>query len=193
MSRWFRHFLPVVVDLETGGVDAQQHPILEIACVALSWQDGQCRVGETFHAHVLPHEGATCDPASLAITGIIPDHPFRYAVPEATMLSDLEAWLAPKLAAYRSHKAILVGHNAHFDLGFLNEAYARCEQPSVFHRFSVLDTVTLGMSVYGESVLAKCAHKAGLAFDEHAAHAALYDAQVTADLFCHLVNQIRKK
>lgn len=191
MSRWFRHFLPVVVDLETGGVDHTIHPTLEIACVALNWDGKQCHMDDHYHAHIAPYEGSVCDPKALEVTGIIPDHPFRYALEESEMLASLHAWLKPKLKQYKCQKAMLVGHNAHFDLGFLNQIYSRCGSKSSFHAFSVMDTVTLGMSFYGESVLARCAYKAGIHFDEKQAHSALYDAKITAALFCALVNRMR--
>jgi ribonuclease T len=191
MSRWFRHYLPIVVDLETGGVDPYQNPILEIACVALDWSDGVLCTSDYFHAHVIPFLGGKIEEKSLEVTGIIPDHPFRFAVDELTMLTDLSGWLGPKLKKYRCRKAILVGHNAHFDLSFLNQSFHRHPQfVGMFHKFSVIDTVTLAMVMYGETVLAQALHKAGLPYDEKEAHAALYDAKITADLFCHIVNHM---
>jgi len=44
---------------------------------------------------------------------------------------------------------------------------------------------------YGQTVLARAAKAAGLAWDETQAHSAAYDAEVTADVFCDVVNRFR--
>jgi ribonuclease T len=85
-----------------------------------------------------------------------------------------------------------VAHNAHFDLGFLNEAIARTAiKRSPFHPFSVLDTATLCGVAFGQTVLAQAALAAGMPWDNEAAHAAAYDAEKTAELFCAIVNRFR--
>ena len=87
-------------------------------------------------------------------------------------------------------KCILVGHNAGFDLGFLNALIARTnsKNQSQFHQFSVLDTVTLSALAFGQTVLARACQYAGLDFDGTEAHSALYDTQKTAELFCYILN-----
>ena len=59
-------------------------------------------------------------------------------------------------------KAVLVGHNAHFDLGFLNAAVARTGlKRNPFHPFSAFDTATLGGGAYGQTVLKRAPLAAG--------------------------------
>ena len=85
---------------------------------------------------------------------------------------------------------MLVGHNAHFDLGFLNEAVERASiKRNPFHPFSCFDTATLCGVAFGQTVLARAAIAAGLGWDETQAHSASYDAEMTADLFCEVVNR----
>jgi ribonuclease T len=87
---------------------------------------------------------------------------------------------------------VLVAHNAHVDLGFLNEAIARTGiKRSPFHPFSVLDTATLCGVAYGQTVLAQAALAGGMAWDSSRAHSAIYDAEMTADLFCQIVNRFK--
>ena len=88
-------------------------------------------------------------------------------------------------------RAILTGHNAHFDLSFLQAAIRRCDlrKKSPFHSFSCFDTATLAGFVYGKTVLAKALGSARLPFDHNEAHSAIYDAQRTAELFCKMVNE----
>ena len=190
MSERFRGYLPVVVDVETGGFDWNRHALLEIAAVPIDVDgDGRLILGEAASAHVEPAPGTQVDPQSLEITGIDLDHPFRMAKGERDALDHV---FAPVRTAVRKHgcqRAILVGHNAHFDLNFLNAAVARTgHKRNPFHPFSVFDTVTLAGVAYGQTVLARAAQAAGLEWNSREAHSALYDAEQTARLFCTIVN-----
>jgi ribonuclease T len=187
----FRGFLPVVVDVETAGFDAQRDALLEIAAVPLRMDgSGYLARGETVHCHVEPFAGAHLDPRALAFTGIDPHHPFRMALTERQALSHLFTPIRHAVKASACRRAILVGHNAAFDLGFINAAVARTgNKRNPFHPFSTLDTVTLAALAYGQTVLAKAMAVAGLEWDEREAHSAIYDAERTADLFCLIFNQ----
>ena len=186
IAQRFRGFLPVVVDVETGGFDAQKDALLEIAAVILRMGDnGQIRPGESIHRHVEPFPGANLDPKALAFNGIDPDHPFRDAKPEAQALREVFAPIRKAVKASECKRAILVGHNAFFDLNFLNIAATRAGiKKNPFHPFSTFDTVSLAGLAYGQTVLARAVIAAGIEWDADAAHAALYDAEKTAELFC---------
>ena len=186
----FRGFLPVVVDVETGGFDWNRHALLEIAAVPIDVDaDGKLVLGEAASVHVEPAPGTDIDPQSLEVTGIDLDHPFRFAKPEREALEHV---FAPVRAAVKKHgcqRAILVGHNAHFDLNFLNAAVNRVQhRRNPFHPFSVFDTVTMAGLMYGQTVLARAIHAAGLDWDQREAHSAVYDAERTAQLFCIIAN-----
>src|ERR1700723_1483547 len=87
MARRFRGFLPVVIDVETGGFHATTDALLEIAAVIIEMDpDGTLRRGPTPSYHVKPFEGGRLDPAALSITGIDPHHPLRPALPERDAL-----------------------------------------------------------------------------------------------------------
>ena len=191
MATRFRGFLPVVVDVETGGFESARHALLEIAAVPIEMDDeGFLFPGETVSVHVEPAPGLDIDPKSLEITGIQLDHPFRDAQPEKIALDRI--FVPVRAAAKRNgcQRAILVGHNAHFDLGFLNAAIARVgHKRSPFHPFSTMDTVTLGALAYGQTVLAKACQAAGLPWDGNEAHSAVYDTERTAQLFCAVMNR----
>jgi ribonuclease T len=190
MSRRFRGYLPVVVDVETGGFDWNRHALLEIAVVPIDLDDnGAFAMGETASAHLIPAPGTDIDPKSLEITGIVLDHPFRLAKPEKEALEHV---FAPVRAAMKKHacqRAILVGHNAHFDLNFLNAAVARSgHKRNPFHPFSVFDTVTMAGMAYGQTVLARAIQAAGMEWNADDAHSAVYDTEQTARLFCKIAN-----
>ncbi len=187
----FRGFLPVVVDVETAGFDAARDALLEIAAVTLRTDgDGRLEPAETSHAHIVPFPGANLDPRALAFTGIDPYHPFRLAVPERQGLESVFGTVRRAVKSSGCRRAILVGHNAAFDLGFVNAAVGRAGiKRNPFHPFSTLDTVSLSALAFGHTVLARAVQLAGLAWDERQAHSAIYDAERTADLFCAIVNR----
>ena len=193
LGRRFRGFLPVVVDVETGGFNARTDALLEIAAVLLEMDEqGVLRRGETHRYHVQPFPGANMEPASLAVNGIDPHHPLRPAIAEKDALERIFTEVRKSVKANGCTRAILVGHNSSFDLGFLNAAISRCGlKRSPFHPFSSFDTATLGGVAFGQTVLARAAIAAGLGWDEDAAHSASYDAQRTADLFCTICNQFQ--
>lgn len=193
MRERFRGFLPVVVDVETGGFNSQTDALLEIAGVILSLDpDGMLRRSETWRFHVQPFPGARMDPASLAVNGIDPHHPLRPALPERDALGRLFKEVRTAIKDTGCTRAILVGHNAAFDLGFLNAAVARTGiKRNPFHPFSCFDTATVAGVAYGQTVLSKAVVAAGLEWDHSSAHSARYDAEQTADLFCDACNQFK--
>ena len=190
LAQRFRGFLPVIVDVETGGFEAQRHALLEIAAVIPQMDaSGQLAPAQTISTHVQPFPGSLLDPKSLEVNGIQPDHPLRIALPEPEALEHVFAPVRQAVRAAGCQRAILVGHNAAFDLGFLNAAIARSgSKRSPFHPFSCFDTVSLAGLAYGQTVLARALQAAGLAWDASQAHSAVYDAERTAELFCLIVN-----
>lgn len=189
----FRGFLPVIVDVETGGFNCKTDALLDIAAVFVDPQeDGTFLRGETFRYHVKPFEGANMDPASMAVNGIDPHHPLRPAIDERDALQRIFREVRREVRERGCTRAILVGHNAAFDLGFLNEAVQRSEiKRNPFHPFSSFDTATLCGIAYGQTVLARAVVAAGLTWDESSAHSAAYDAEITADVFCDIVNRFQ--
>lgn len=192
MAERFRGFLPVVIDVETGGFNPKTDALLEIAAVRLELLDGVMKRGNTVRYHVKPFEGANMEPASLAINGIDPDHPLRPAIDERDALQRVFRDTRRALREHNCSRAILVGHNSSFDLAFLNEALLRTGiKRNPFHPFSSFDTATLCGVAYGQTVLARAVQAAGLVWDESSAHSAAYDAEITADVFCDIVNRFR--
>ncbi|CAN5234262.1 ribonuclease T [soil metagenome] len=193
MARRFRGFLPVVVDVETGGFDCRRHALLEVAAVPILIDgDGMLSPGATICTHVDPYPGSELDPRSMEVTGIDVGHPFRFAKPEREALDHIFHGVRAACRAAGCHRAILVGHNAHFDLDFMNAAVARVvHKRNPFHPFSTFDTVTLAGMAYGQTVLSRAMQAAGLPWDGEQAHSAVYDAERTADLFCTILNRWR--
>lgn len=191
LNKRFRGYLPVVIDVETAGFNAQTDALLELAAISVHYNDeGLLAPHEQWHYHIKPFEGANLDPKALEFNGIMPDHPFRLALPEAEALQDLFHKINDALDEAKCQRAILVGHNAAFDLSFLQAAVARTGiKKSPFHAFSCLDTASLSAVAFGQTVLAKSLKAANIPFDLSLAHSALYDADRTTLLFCDIVNR----
>lgn len=191
MAQRFRGFLPVIVDVETGGFDSERHALLEIAAITVHMDEaGWLHPDPVVSTHVEPFVGSELDPRSLEVNGIDPTHPLRGALPEKAALELIFKPVRSAVRAAGCQRAILVGHNAAFDLGFLNAAIRRTDHKrSPFHPFSCFDTVTLAGLAYGQTVLSRAVEASGRPWDAREAHSAVYDTERTAELFCTIVNR----
>ena len=187
----FRGFLPVVVDVETGGFNCQTDALLEVAAVIISQDDqGKLQPEPVISTHVIPFEGANMDPKSMEINGIDPYHPLRAARKETDALGHIFTPIRKAVKEAECNRAILVGHNAFFDLSFINACVERNGiKRNPFHPFSNFDTVSLCGLAYGQTVLARAAQAADLGWSTADAHSAVYDTEMTARLFCAVINQ----
>ena len=187
----FRGFLPVVVDVETGGFNSETDALLEIAATILRLDEtGTLYPAETHSCHVEPFEGANIEQAALDVTGIRLDHPFRMAIDEKEALAKIFLPIRQELKLTRCTRAVLVGHNPSFDLGFVKAAVTRTQiKRNPFHAFSTFDTATLAGLAYGQTVLARAVKAADIKWEEGEAHSAIYDTERTADLFCKIINR----
>lgn len=190
-SKRFRGLMPVVVDVETSGLNPATDALLEICAVTLTMDEqGKLQRDQTIAYNVEPFLGARLDQAALEITGIDPEQPLRYALPEAQALHRIFAAVREHLEKMECYRAVLVGHNAWFDLSFLLEAAKRSGITHLpFHTFTTFDTACLSAVALGETVLARAARRARIPFDITQAHSAIYDAERTAELFCYISNR----
>lgn len=192
-SQRFRRFLPIVVDIETSGFEPSRHAILEIAAVLPEMDsDGRWRIDSIHSRYIHPFPGAELDAECLAFNRIDPSNPFRQArcVEEKEALEQLFQLIRERVKQSDCLKAVLVGHNVAFDLGFLNAAVARSRiKKNPFHTFTTFDTATLSGLMLGQTVLAKALRAAGFEWDHQSAHSAHYDAERTAQLFFWMLNR----
>ena len=191
ISQRFRGFLPVVVDVETGGFDAQSNALLEVAAVLLEMDStGKLQIKDSYTKNIEPFEGAVVEQSALEFTGIDIYDTDRNAEEEAEALRDIFRPIRREITETGCTRAVMVAHNAHFDLGFINAAVERNQiKRNPFHPFSCFDTSGLAGLAYGQTVLAKACQAADIEFDNQDAHSALYDATKTAELFCAIVNK----
>ena len=189
MTHRFRGFLPVAVDIETSGFDASRHGILEIAAVTFAFLNDRLVIERRLRWAVRPFAAAAIDQASLDVTGIDLDDHERGAISEKNALTELFKRVRKEVKRHCCQRAILLGHNAAFDAGFLRKAVERTNvKRDPFHPFSTLDTASLAAVSYGHTVLSESCLRAGIPYEKEQAHRALYDAERCALLFCKIVN-----
>lgn len=191
MAARFRGYLPVIVDVETGGFNSATDAILELGAVIPSMTEaGELIVGQTFFQRIIPFEGSNLEDSALKFTGIDPNHPLRIAQPERDVFTNFFDIVRKAMKANDCNRAILTGHNAHFDQSFVNAAAERHKfKRNPFHPFSNFDTATLSGLAFGQTVLARACEAAGIKFSNEEAHSARYDANKTAELFFCIVNR----
>lgn len=187
----FRGYLPVVIDVETAGFNAKTDALLEIAAVMLDFDEsGNLQPVATHHAHIEPFEGANIEASAIEFHGIDPTNPLRGAVEESEGIKQIFKAIRKAQKAAGCQRAVLVGHNATFDHNFVMAAAERhAIKRNPFHPFVTFDTASLAALTLGQTVLAKACKSAGIEFDGHQAHSALYDTERTAELFCWMVNR----
>ena len=150
LSERFRGYLPVVVDVETAGFDPKVNALLEIALMTVTPDEkGFLHPGTLMSACIRPFEGSELRKENLDFLGIDPFDESRNLQDEATVLPLFFKAVKKEMKDQGCKRAILVGHNGNFDLGFVLEAAKRIgwEKKCPFHPFSILDTASLSALV----------------------------------------------
>lgn len=189
----FRGYLPVIIDVETAGLNARTDALLELAAITVKMdENGLLQPDKKCHFHIQPFEGANINPDSLKFNGIDINNPLRGAIAEQIAVSELFKMVRRAQKEAECQRSIIVAHNAAFDQGFLMAAVERTGvKRNPFHPFSTFDTATLSGFMFGQTVLVKACQAANIAFDGKQAHSALYDTERTAELFCYMVNRLK--
>jgi ribonuclease T len=184
----------VVIDVETGGFNPRTDALLEIGAVLLEMdQQGLLSIKKSFCANVDPFQGAVVEPSALEFNKIDLKDPNRMPLHEIDALQNVFRPIRREISLTGCTRAIMVAHNAHFDLGFINAAADRNQiKRNPFHPFSCFDTSTLAGLAYGQTVLGRACHSANIKYENSEAHNALYDAIKTAEIFCRIVNRWRE-
>ena len=189
----FRGYLPVIIDVETAGLNAKTDALLELAAITVKMDEqGNLLPDQKCHFHIQPFEGANINPEAIKFNGIDVDSPLRGAVSENIAISEMFKMVRRAQKEADCQRSIIVAHNAAFDQGFIMAAAQRTNAKSnPFHPFSTFDTATLSGFMFGQTVLIKACQAANIPFDNQQAHSALYDTERTAELFCYMVNHLK--
>jgi DNA polymerase III epsilon subunit family exonuclease len=167
----------VVVDLETTGLRPERSKICEIGAVKVT----ALEPGETFETLVDPRQ--PLGPGVAALTGL-DDQGLRGAPPVELALRQFLDFAGD---------AVLVAHNARFDLAFLDRETARLTGSRI--AAPVIDTVGLARRLLGGRVprasLAQLSYFFGTAV--HPCHRALPDALATAEVLLALLGLAQER
>ncbi len=165
----------VVFDLETTGFSAIQDKIIEIGAVKVE-------------------NGAITDTYS---TFVNPKVPIPFRITQLTSITDSMVMDAPDIETVLPQflafvkDAVLVAHNASFDVGFLEQ---NCRYQDIVPDFTSVDTVSLArillpsLSKFKLNVVAKALN---IAQEHH--HRAVDDARVTAEIFVKFIEMLRER
>ncbi|WP_096435372.1 PolC-type DNA polymerase III [Alteribacter populi] len=160
----------VVFDVETTGLSAVYNTIIELAAVKV--KDGE--IIDRFESFADPHEKLS--PTIIELTGITDD--MVDGAPEVgDVLKDFHEWM---------DDAILVAHNASFDMGFLDAGYKRIGYDKTPN--PVIDTLELARLLYPtfrNYRLNTLCKKFNIELVSH--HRAIYDAEATGHLLWKMV------
>ena len=189
----FRGYLPVIIDVETAGLNAKTDALLELAAITVKMDEqGNLLPDQKCHFHIQPFEGANINPEAIKFNGIDVDSPLRGAVSENIAISEMFKMVRRAQKEADCQRSIIVAHNAAFDQGFIMAAAQRTNaKRNPFHPFSTFDTATLSGFMFGQTVLIKVCQAANIPFDSRQAHSALYDTERTAELFYYMVNHLK--
>ncbi|MGV3488286.1 MAG: PolC-type DNA polymerase III [Tuberibacillus sp.] len=166
----------VVFDVETTGLSAIYNKIIELAAVKV--QDG--KIIDRFEAFANPHEPLS--QTTIELTHITDDM-VKDAPEIETVLQDFYEFAGD---------AILVAHNAQFDMGFLNTGYEKMGLGKA--KNPVVDTLELGRFLYPHmknhrlNTLCKAFN---INLTQH--HRAIYDAEATGYLLWKMVTDAIEK
>ncbi|MDR2429515.1 MAG: 3'-5' exonuclease [Puniceicoccales bacterium] len=182
------------IDLETTGLSAYKHGIVQIALIIET--DGVVRTRKQWDCS--PHQGKEVDPRALEVIGLPPDEVWTRQNPLETH-KELVATLGAYVDKYnKTDKFMFCGYNSqNFDMPFLRQWFLSCGDKffgSWFYPFSI-DVGCLVMahsdhelSSFPDFKLKTVCTKLGLSSGEDAYHAANFDIEKTRDLYKCLIS-----
>ncbi|WP_369824892.1 PolC-type DNA polymerase III [Sporosarcina sp. P13] len=166
----------VVFDVETTGLSAVYDTIIELAAVRV--RNGE--IIDRFERFANPHHPLSSVTTNL--TGITDD-----MVKDAPEVSEVMEEFVEFIG-----DAVLIAHNASFDMGFF---YASCKRAKIdVPAYPVIDTLELSRFLYPElrnHRLNTLAKKFDIELTQH--HRAIYDTEATAYLFLRLLTDAQEK
>ena len=164
----------IIFDTETTGLDAREDRIIEFGGIELV---NKFPTGRTFH-HYINAQGRPVHPEAQAVHGI------SDADLAGKPTFDL---IAEELAEFLDG-AMLVAHNANFDIGFLNAEFARLGRPPI-DPGQVIDTLAIARRKHpmGPNSLDALCRRYGIDNSHRTKHGALLDSELLAEVYIELI------
>ena len=164
----------IIFDTETTGLDAREDRIIEFGGIELV---NKFPTGRTFHHYINP-QGRQIHPEAQAVHGIgEADLVGKPTFPE--IIDELRTFL---------DGALLVAHNANFDIGFLNAEYKRLNLPPIDPGV-VVDTLAIARRKHpmGPNSLDALCRRYGIDNSHRTKHGALLDSELLAEVYIELM------
>lgn len=166
-----------VFDLETTGLSSRFDHIIEFGGQIV--KDRACI--KSLQLFIKPPIALSAFTTEL--TGISEEH-MKNARPFSECVDDILDFIGD---------SILVAHNATFDYNFLNDELARIGREPLMN--PVIDTLDLARSMQADRKgyrLGQIARSYGIRYDEDVAHRADYDAEVLAQTYMNMLNDLKE-
>ena len=164
----------IIFDTETTGLDAREDRIIEFGGVELV---NRFPTGRTIHFYFDP-QGRAVHPDAQAVHGISnADLAGKPTFPD--LAAELQAFL---------DGAMLVAHNANFDIGFLDAEFGRLGLPRV-DPARVVDTLAIARRKHpmGPNSLDALCRRYGIDNSHRTRHGALLDSELLAEVYIELI------
>jgi DNA polymerase-3 subunit epsilon len=164
----------IVFDTETTGLDNRADRIIEIGGIELV---NRFPTGRSFHEYINP-QGRAVHPEALAIHGIsdadLAGKPVFHEIVDRFM-EFIDG-------------AMLVAHNATFDMGFVNAEFERLGHPLVGAE-RVVDTLAIARRKHpmGPNSLDALCRRYGIDNSHRTRHGALLDSELLAEVYIELI------
>ncbi len=162
----------IIFDIETTGLSADFDYMIEFGAIRVKHQ----QIIDEFTTFIKPPAAI---PAFITQKTNITQTHVENAPQLRDVIDQIEAFI---------QDGVLVAHNAKFDVGFLNQAFARHGKQPIVQ--PVIDTLELSRVLLVERKsfkLGRVARAFSIAYDEEVAHRADYDVAITNQVFQHLM------
>jgi len=164
----------IIFDTETTGLDAREDRIIEFGGIELV---NRFPTGRTFHYYINP-QGRAVHPDAMAVHGIS----------DADLIGKPTfAELAAELSEFIDG-AMLIAHNANFDIGFLDAEFTRIGLPRIDPAL-VIDTLAMARRKHpmGPNSLDALCRRYGIDNSHRTKHGALLDSELLAEVYIELI------
>lgn len=164
----------IIFDTETTGLSAREDRIIEFGGIELI---NRFPTGRTFHHYINP-QGRAVHPDAQAVHGIS----------DADLVGKPSfADLAGELVEFLDG-AMLIAHNASFDIGFLDAEFSRIGMPPIDPAV-VIDTLAMARRKHpmGPNTLDALCRRYGIDNSHRTKHGALLDSELLAEVYIELI------
>lgn len=181
------------VDLETTGLDASRHDVIQIAMIV----ELQGNVVAKYEARMQPRNFETVDDSALKVNGISMEQLREFQSPN-TVLEELRRFLYPYTSLNTRDKLIIAGYNVGFDLSFLKPLlsplypkwnYAFAYKTLDVYAIVLADAIINSLDLPNHK-LETMANHYGVTIN---AHDAMSDIEATRNIFWHVAGQLLRK